>query len=164
MRKIIALLMVLLSFAACGSNVKDKENGLENRAFRSKAEMIWQDKIYNCEIERVDSSSLKMTVKGENLQIPICFDISQGGFKMTQGELELSVPFNEAQPQSAAAELYRTFMLLGQAEGEKTGDIITYKISSSVLRYDKKSDEITMVETQNGKITFKDFSFLPEQR
>jgi len=42
-------------------------------------------------------------------------------------------------------------MLLGQAKQEREGNIITYKVSSSVLKYDKKADVITMLETENGK-------------
>jgi hypothetical protein len=159
MRKIALLILISVLAAACGDKAAVEENGIDKQPFTSKAELIWQDKSYECEMERSDSESLKITLKGDNLHVPICFEITQGGYRAAQGELEYSMPFEDMQPQSAAAEIYRTFMLLGQAEAERTGNIITYKVSSSVLKYDEKANVITSLETENGKLTFKDFAF-----
>ena len=124
--------------------------------------MIWQDKSYEGELIRADSDSLKLILKGENLQIPICYEISHGGYKMTQGEFELSIPFDAAQPQSAAAEIYRSMMLLDRADSKKEGDVLIYHASTAVLKCDKKTEAFLSLDTENGKVTFKEFSFMPK--
>jgi len=161
-RFVVFLCLVLL--CSCANKGKDIEAELISRPFKSKAEIIWQQKRYEGEITRSDFQSLKLELTGDDLKIPICYEISQGGYKAAIGELEYNIPFDDAQPQAVAVEMYRAFIQLRQANADKAGDLWVYKTPMASLQYDKKQNLITYVETQNGKIIFKDFLFVDKQQ
>ncbi len=158
-KRMLCFILCLSAAVACGNNKASDAAELEKRAFSSKAEVIWRDKSYRGEIVRKDAKSLMLVLSGENFAVPLCYEISQGGYKSTQGELELTIPFDDAQPQAIAVEIYRAMSLLGRSEVTDKGDVTVYKTPLAVLRYDEKNDVFISLETGNGKITFSDFSF-----
>ena len=164
MKKVMSILICVVLLASCsGENMVDTLS-LDKCTFESNVELIWQDKQFNGEIQRADINSIRLKISGDDLAVPVCYKISQGGYRVAQGELEYSVSLGDTQPQSAAMEIYRVFELWGRYEPRKSDNLLVYETPYSILKYDRKANAITSIETKNGKIIFKDFKFLSKEQ
>jgi len=157
MRKMATAFICLAIFAGCGRiNVADAKI-ITDKGFESDITLIWKDKTYSGNISSVPPDILTLNVWGENLTVPVKYEISQGGYSLSQGDLGLKIPYSEAPPESVAVIVYEAFLAAAQAEVSTDKGIAVYTLPTAIIKQDIENDTLISIEMKDGQITFSNF-------
>ncbi|MBP1557057.1 MAG: hypothetical protein J6C75_07510 [Oscillospiraceae bacterium] len=131
--------------------------------FESKITLTTAGKSYEGTLIRVNSDSLSLTVMSEQLDSPLKFAISEGGFSFMSGEREYKVALENAPASAAIVEVKNALdsLPLGEESREKGEIIIKSPLGS--LRKKEKNGDFLSLSTPNCEVIFESFSVLQNQ-
>ena len=118
MKRFLSVLFCIILLTGCGTYKKEDDFSFD-KPFKAEILLNWKDKSYQGELVRENSNSLTLSVWGGELLQPVCYKIADGGYRITQGDLELSIPLEAAPKDSAAVMINEAFLMFSTAQREK---------------------------------------------
>ena len=160
MKKTVIIIAIVFIIASCSAKDISKAEKAANNAFKSNIELTWCGKKYTGEIKRNSSESIEISVIGEELSSPILYSMENGGLTTKTENLELTVPYRDAMPDSLIVTIYESFLLLPNAEIAYKKEMIYFTLPKAVIVYDNETDSLSKIQMKDGELKFIEFEYL----
>lgn len=157
--KKLCYVLVMTLILCCCACVDAPEKTLD-KPFESQITLSMAGKSYKGTLTRKDKNSLEMTVISEQLESPLKFNISEGGFSFSDSEREYSVPLENAPAAAAVVEIKNALDSLSLGSTTREKNIFVTSTPLGVLRYEAKNGDFLTLSTQNCDVIFDSFKRL----
>lgn len=160
-KKLCYIILMTLILCCCAAADSPKKEAAP--CFESKITLTTAGKSYDGTLIREDSDSLSMTVMSKQLDSPLKFAISEGGFSFMSGEREYRVALENAPATAAIVEVKNAFDSLPLGEEHREKDEILIKTPLGTLRKNEKNGDFLSLSTPNCEVIFESFSVLQNE-